>query len=196
MIPEYKESELIIRLINSDEEAFCHLYAKYHQKLYLFALKYLKSGDLAEDISQDVFTLIWKNRNFLDPNASFKSYLYTITRNRILNLIRENSRKQFLDDLILSEAIDADSDTFEKVTATELENIIEQALCNLTDRQKEIYDLSRNQGLTHQQIAQKLEISAGTVNEHITNALKSIQNHLNKYYGIYIAFFILTQLNS
>lgn len=193
---KYEDYNLLASLINDNEEAFCHLYAKYQRKLYHFALRYFKSRDIAEDICQDVFTLIWKNRKFLDVDASFQSYLYTITRNRILNYIRDNSVRQSLDDLILAEAVDSGDDTFEKVSANELEGIIHEAVGTLTGRQKEIYILSRNRGLSHRQIAEKLGISPGTVNEHITNALKAIQNHLNKRYGIYIAFFILSQLNS
>jgi len=191
-----EDSQLIMSLINDDHEAFCSLYAKYRRKIYHFILTFLKSNDIAEDICQDVFTLIWKNRKFLNPNASFQAYLYTISRNRVLNFIRDNAQKQLLNDLVLAEAIDSGDDTFEKVSAGELESILQQAISSLSDRQKEIFDLSRNQGLSQQEIAHKLSISASTVNEHITNALKIIQKHLNTHYSIYTVFLILSQLNN
>jgi len=192
----YEDNQLILSLINDEEEAFCSLYAKYKPKIYRFILGFLKSEAVTEDICQDVFTLIWKNRKYLDPNASLQSYLYTISRNRVLNYIRDNSQKHFLDDLVLSEAIDSGDDTFEKVSANELEQVLQQAINSLTDRQKEVFLLSRNEGFSHQEIALKLGISASTVNEHITNVLKFIQKHLNKHYGVYTAFIVISQLNS
>ncbi|MBD8388582.1 RNA polymerase sigma-70 factor [Dysgonomonas sp. BGC7] len=196
MKPIYEDNELIIDLINDNEEAFCSLYAKYRRRIFHFILTFIKSPDIAEDICQDVFTLIWKNRKFLDPNASFQSYLYTISRNRTLNFIRDNTQKQMLDDIILAEAVDSGEDIFEQIAADELDNILQQAINSLTDRQKKIFTLSRKQGLSHQEIAKALGLSPNTVNEHITNALRSIQNHLSKHYNVYTVFFLLSQLNS
>lgn len=192
---EYKDNQLIQGLVNNDQDAFCSLYAKYRRKILHFILTFLKSEDIAEDICQDVFMIIWRNRNFLDPNASFQSYLYTIARNRVLNFIRDNAQKQLLDDIIMAEAIDIGADVFENITAKELERNIEQAIEKLTDRQREIFNLSRHKGLSHQEIAQMLHISVSTVNEHITNALKAIQNHLGKIYNVYIVFTIISLLN-
>lgn len=194
MKPIYEDNQLVVNLINDDEKAFCILYAKYRRKLYLFALTFLKSDYVAEDIVQDVFTLIWEKRKFLDINASFQSYLYTITRNRVLNFIRDNTHKQFLEEIIYAAAIDSGDDTFDKVTSSELEHLLEQSIEVLTYRQKEVYMLSRKEGLSHQEIAKKLNISTGTVGDHITDALKAIYNHLKKHYDTYAIFLILSAL--
>lgn len=196
MKPIYEDSQLIVNLIDDDEKAFCFLYAKYRRKLSLFAQSFLKSRDVAEDIVQDVFTLIWEKRKFLDPNASFQSYLYTITRNRVLNFIRDNAHKQFLDEIIYAEAIDAGDNTFEKIESKELEDILEQSIEVLTNRQKEVFSLSRKEGLSHQEIAEKLDISMNTVSDHITDALKIIRNHLKKHYDVYTILLILSTTNS
>lgn len=190
-----EDNLLVSRIINGEGDAFCALYAKYWKKLHLFIIRFLKSGDLADDICQDVFTIIWTNRKFLDAEASFQTYLYTIARNRVLNFIRDNTRMQALDELILAEAIDHGDDTLECITANELEEMLAQAIEKLTGRQREIFQMSRDQGLSHREIAQTLGLSASTVNEHITNALKVIQNHLSKHYNIYTVFLILSQLN-
>lgn len=196
MKPIYENNLLVVDLINDDEKAFCILYAKYRRKLYLFALTFLKSCGAAEDIVQDVFTLIWEKRKFLDPDASFQSYLYTITRNRVLNYIRDNTNKQSLEEIIYAEAIDSGDDTFDKVTTDELVRLLEQSVEILTSRQKEVYILSRKEGLSYQEIANKLNISVGTVGDHITDALRAIHNHLKKHYDIYTAFLILSAFNS
>lgn len=196
MKPMYEDNKLLVDLVNDDESAFCFLYAKYRRKLYLFALTFLKSGGAAEDIVQDVFTLIWEKRKFIDPDNSFQSYLYTITRNRVLNYIRDNANKQSLEEIIYAEAIDSGDDTFNKVTTDELAHLLEQSVEILTSRQKEVYILSRKEGLSYQEIANKLNISVGTVGDHITDALRAIHNHLKKHYDIYTAFLILSMLNS
>ena len=83
------ERELVLRLIDGDEDAFCELYAAYKNRLLYFAMKFVKSREFAEDIFQDAFTVVWQSRRFINPDASFSSYLYTIVRNRILNQIRD-----------------------------------------------------------------------------------------------------------
>lgn len=196
MKPIPEDHLLISDLINDDRDAFCRLYAKYRGKLRLFIIRFLHSADMADDICQDVFTIIWVNRRFLDTEASFQGYLYTITRNRILNFIRDSSHMQALDEYILAQAIDAGEDTFALVTAGELEEALAQAVERLTGRQKEIFLMSRNQGLSHREIARILNLSPGTVNDHITNALKAIQAHLRKHYDSYVLFIILSRLNS
>ena len=88
------EREVVLRLIDGDEEAFCELYAAYKNRLLYFALKFVKSREFAEDIFQDAFTVVWQTRRFINPEASFSSYLYTIVRNRILNQLRDSEGQQ------------------------------------------------------------------------------------------------------
>ena len=83
------ERTLVLRLTEGDERAFCELYAAYKNRLIYFAMRFLKSREYAEDIFQDAFTLIWQGRRFINPDASFSSYLYTIVRNRVLNQLRD-----------------------------------------------------------------------------------------------------------
>ena len=69
------DKDLVVRLINNDQEAFCELYARYKQQLLYFAMKFVKSTEFAEDIYQDTFTVIWQSRRFLDPEKTFSSIL-------------------------------------------------------------------------------------------------------------------------
>ena len=74
------EKALVLRLIDGDEDAFCELYAAYKGRLIYFAMRFLKSREHAEDVFQDAFTVIWQSRRFINPDASFSSYPYTIFR--------------------------------------------------------------------------------------------------------------------
>ncbi len=183
--PLIDEHELVIRLIDGDEDAFCELYAAYKNRLLYFAMKFVKSRDFAEDIFQDAFTIIWQSRRFINPDASFSSYLYTIVRNRILNQIRDADKENTLKERILSQAIDYTDDTKENILANDLREIINKALEKLTPRQREIFEMSREAQMSHKEIADALDISVHTVQEHISVSLRTIRTFLSKYAGTY-----------
>lgn len=183
--PLIDEHELVIRLIDGDEDAFCELYAAYKNRLLYFAMKFVKSRDFAEDIFQDAFTIIWQSRRFINPDASFSSYLYTIVRNRILNQIRDADKENTLKERILSQAIDYTDDTKENILANDLREIINKALEKLTPRQREIFEMSREAQMSHKEIADTLDISVHTVQEHISVSLRTIRTFLSKYAGTY-----------
>ena len=178
-----EERSLILRLIEGDEDAFCELYATYKNRLIYFAMRFLKSREYAEDVFQDAFTVVWQSRRFINPDASFSSYLYTIMRNRILNQLRNAANEEKLKESILSQALDYTEDTKRDVMLNDLESLISHALQQLTPRQREIFEMSREAQLSHKEIADKLGISVNTVQEHISISLKLIRTYLIKYSG-------------
>ena len=178
-----EERSLILRLIEGDEDAFCELYATYKNRLIYFAMRFLKSREYAEDVFQDAFTVVWQSRRFINPDASFSSYLYTIMRNRILNQLRNAANEEKLNESILSHALDYTEDTKREVILNDLKSLISHALQQLTPRQREIFEMSREAQLSHKEIADKLGISINTVQEHISTSLKLIRTYLIKYSG-------------
>ena len=178
-----EERSLILRLIEGDEDAFCELYATYKNRLIYFAMRFLKSREYAEDVFQDAFTVVWQSRRFINPDASFSSYLYTIMRNRILNQLRNAANEEKLKESILSQAVDYTEDTKREVMLNDLKFLISHALQQLTPRQREIFEMSREAQLSHKEIADKLGISVNTVQEHISISLKLIRTYLIKYSG-------------
>ena len=175
------ERKLVLRLIEGDEDAFCELYAAYKNRLLYFAMKFVKSREFAEDIFQDAFTVVWQGRRFINPDASFSSYLYTIVRNRILNQIRDMTKEDQLKEHILSQAVDATNDTKSEILLNDLKEIIGRALEQLTPRQREVFKMSRDQQMSHKEIADALGVSVNTVQEHISVSLKVIRSYLTKY---------------
>ena len=177
------ERALVLRLIGGDEDAFCELYAAYKNRLIYFAMRFLKSREYAEDVFQDAFTVVRQSRRFIDPDASFSSYLYTIIRNRLLNQLRDAANEEKLKESILSQALDYTDDTKREVMLNDLKFIISRALEQLTPRQREIFEMSREAQLSHKEIAGELGISVNTVQEHISSSLKIIRTYLIKYSG-------------
>ncbi|MDD3909556.1 MAG: sigma-70 family RNA polymerase sigma factor, partial [Proteiniphilum sp.] len=139
------EKALVLRLVNNDEEAFSELYASYKDRLIYFAMRFIKSREFAEDIFHDVFSVIWQSRHFINPEYSFSSYVYTMVKNRVLNMLRGIASEKKVMQTILSEAIDYDNETSRNILYNELNEIIEKAINRLTPRQKEIFRMSREE---------------------------------------------------
>lgn len=185
------EKELIKKLINSDEEAFCELYALYKNRLMYFAMKFLKSKEFAEDVFQDAFASVWQNRRFLNPESPFSAYIYTIVRNRILNLLSTFENEKKLKESILSSAIEIDNETSQSILDADLSAIIEKAIENLTPQQSKVFEMSRKQFMSHKEIAAELGISVYTVQQHISTSLRLIRTYLTKYSETYTDLLIL-----
>ena len=163
-----------------EEDAFCELYAAYKNRLIYFAMRFLKSREYAEDIFQDAFTIVWQGRRFINPDALFSAYLYTIVRNRILNQLRDLSYQDKLREQILSQAVNYTNETRDEIIANDLRQFISCALQQLTPRQREIFEMSREQQMSHREIAEVLGISVNTVQESISISLKTLRAYLEK----------------
>ena len=174
------ERSLVLRLIEGDEDAFCELYAAYKNRLIYFAMRFLKSREYAEDIFQDAFAVVWQGRRFINPDASFSAYLYTIVRNRILNQLRDLSYQDKLREQILSQAVNYTNETKDEIIANDLRQFISRALQQLTPRQREIFQMSREQQMSHREIAEVLGISVNTVQESISISLRTLRTYLEK----------------
>ena len=174
------ERSLVLRLIEWDEDAFCELYAAYKNRLIYFAMRFLKSREYAEDIFQDAFAVVWQGRRFINPDASFSAYLYTIVRNRILNQLRDLSNQDKLREQILSQAVNYTNETKDEIIANDLRQFISRALQQLTPRQREIFQMSRERQMSHREIAEVLGISVNTVQESISISLRTLRTYLEK----------------
>lgn len=141
---------------------------------------FLKSREHAEDIFQDAFAIVWQSRHFINPNTSFSSYLYTIMRNRILNQLRDLANQDKLKQQILSQAVNYSNDTKDEVFVNDLRLFISRALQQLTSRQREIFEMSREQQISHKEIAETLGISVNTVQESISTSLRALRTYLEK----------------
>ena len=175
------ERSLVLRLIDGDEDAFCELYASYKNRLIYFAMRFLKSREYAEDVFQDAFTVIWQGRRFINPDTSFSSYLYTIVRNRVLNQLRDLDNQDKLKEQILAQAVDYTEDTKHRIMAADLRHLIACAMQQLTVRQREVFRMSREEQMSHQEIADALGISINTVQEHISTSLRVLRVYLEKH---------------
>ena len=183
------EPLLVRNLSKGNLLAFNTLYKKYSGRLYRFALGYLKSEQEAEELVQEVFTIIWEKRADLKEELSFKSFLFTIA----FNIVRKHFRtKLYLNEYFKTETdADVDMNTSQKITYDSLYQYITELVNQLPERRKEIFIKSRFEGLSIKEIAEKLKISHKTVENQLTEALKFIRTNLNSENIPVILFFIL-----
>ncbi len=183
------ESLLVRNLSKGNLLAFNTLYKEYSGRLYRFAIGYLKSEAEAEELVQEVFTIIWEKRSDLKEELSFKSFLFTIA----FNIIRKHFRtKAYLSDY-LETGISADLDmqTPQKINYDSLYQYITELVNQMPARRREIFIKSRFEGHSIKEIAEELKISHKTVENQLTDALKLIRTNLNRESIPVILFFIL-----
>lgn len=170
-----------VRALKNDERAtFNFLFDKYYSRLYYFSNRYLNMTSEAEEVVQDVFLKLWLNKDTLDENLSIQSYLFTIVKNSVLNIIRKRtSRRNYeQNELFTATAFAADSPI--DVEFLELSKILQDAIDTLPPKRKEVFLLSRYDELTNKEIADKLGIAVKTVEAQITAALKQLKTILAK----------------
>lgn len=185
------EKKLIQGILRDDEAAFCELYALYKDRLMYFAMRYVKSREFAEDVFQDAFASVWQNRRFLNPDLPFGPYIYTIIKNRILNLLAGIHKESELKKAILSHALEVTNETENTVLDADFGQLLSKAFEQLTPQQKRIFRLSRNEMKSHKEIAEELGLSVYTVQQHISAALKIIRAYLKKYADTYADLLLL-----
>lgn len=175
------EIHILKLLRNGDEQAFKSLFDIYFVPLCRFMKLYLKNEAEAEEIALDIFMHIWTNRKDFQIKISIKSYLFQAARNRCLNALRDSLQTCPIDKL--SETLTDNSSIDADMELKELNLLIEEAICSLPDKCKEVFRWSRQENLTNKEIAAKTQTSIKTVEAQITKALKYIRKYLNGKYG-------------
>jgi len=174
----YDDIDLVARLRTGDVSAFDAIYEHYSGKLYAFGLKLLKSEDEAEELVQSVFMKLWENHKILNPDLSFKSYLYTIAYNDICKFFRRRKYMiKFIDEAIYENVI-ATSDLAEQMDYRSLLERVQRIINKLPERQKTIFIKSREEGKSSKEIALELGLSPGTIDNYISESLKFIRLRL------------------
>ena len=171
--------------------AFDILYKKYSSRIFKFAFSILKSADESENIVQDVFLNLWENRNKVEKNSSIKYYIFTITYNSSISVIRKKVQEtKFLDYLKTLQQPDQEPENLE-LEYNELTSKLNDIINALPKRQKEVYLLHKIEGLKYQEIAVKLNISVNTIENHMSRALNTIRKKLGNYSILAILFWYI-----
>ena len=175
------EISTIEALQNGNHKAFEEVFLTFFDKVKYLLTGLLRSESDAEELAQDIFVKLWINRQSIDTNKSFSSYLYTIARNAALNylkhkLVEENFKNSF-NDFEIEEADRSDDILFAK----EISLLIEMAVCRMPVQRRRIYQMSREKGRSNNEIAEELGISKKTVENQLSLALQEIKRVISAF---------------
>lgn len=186
----YNEEQLLRRLAEGDAVAFREIYEQHQQTVFAFAFYLTKSKDLAEEVVQEVFIRIWEKKERLPENMSLLPYIKKMTQNHIFDLFRKASREQTLQRSLYHAMSSVLSLPVDELMEKELRKIYRGGIDQLPPQKKIIYTLSRDHNLSYGEIAEKLKISQNTVRNHMTEALRSVRNYIERH-SVMLSFLLV-----
>lgn len=183
--------KILIDLANDNEEPLEDLFYHYYPRLYNFSRSFLKIEEGIDDILQEVFVKIWQNRKKISSAETFNSFIFTITRNLLLNELRSRLNNEKKKEEIESYSVAQEYSSMEQIEYHELKEKVIEIVNDLPKRQKEIFILSRKEGLSHKEIAEKLGIKTKTVEYHISLSISFLKSKLTKMGLMSLFYFYL-----
>lgn len=176
----YNEAALLYRVAANDEYAYKLLFDRHWNRIYQVALSFLKDHEEARDAVQLVFIRLWEKRSYLREVNNFDAWLFIMARNTILNqLNRQVNCVNLVEDVLPEDYLTPDAIMEYKQTGL----LIQEAIALLPPQQSLIFRLSREQGMTHPQIAHQLNIAPATVKSHIIRALNTVREYVRRQGG-------------
>jgi RNA polymerase sigma-70 factor (ECF subfamily) len=179
---EISDNELLFRLKESDVQAFTELYKRYNKPVYNSVLKIIKDPVAAEDILQDAFVSLWDMRQRLEITKSLTGWLFTVSYNKAIAYLKKTLNERFLD-TVLYESMD-DGVIDRNLTHAKEEqrlSLIEQAIGNLSEQKRKVFELCKLYGKTYEEAAAELGISKHTIKEYLGLAMKQIREYVKAH---------------
>lgn len=185
------DRELILNVKSGSEYSYSILYRLWVSRLYNFVYRYVKSDSITSDIVQETFLRIWMNRADLDPDSSFKSYLFTISYHLLIKELRRQMNNPLMDTLLeyQSEWVTSDNETGRSIELEQFRKALVQAKKRLTPRLREIFELNKEQNMPVAEVARRLGITEQVVRNQLSMAVKIIREELQHYSYFLVLFF-------
>lgn len=176
-----KEQQQLRKIRKGDIDSFEKLFHRFYPGLCSYGVSLVKKEEIAEEVVQDVFYNIWKNRDSLRINRSWQSYLYRAVYNNSMMYLRKTRREYLTDDGFNLDFQVNSPDPSQVMEYREVSEMVLKTLEELPERTREIFRMSRQEGLKYKEIALKLSISVKTVEANMGKALKALRTSLEKY---------------
>lgn len=183
------EIELLRHSANGDANAFSVLYNHYSSLVYRFIYKYIKSPELTDDLTQEIFIKVWENKEALVDRNAFKSYLFTLSRNHTLNFLKRASIDQTAKGILLNNYVPSDSLEDELQTKDYLD-YLQTILATLSPQSREVFRLCRQEYKSYDEAAEILGISRSAIKKHMIKSMKTLGEAVKKDLGIPLGVFL------
>ncbi|MCC8019891.1 MAG: RNA polymerase sigma-70 factor [Rikenellaceae bacterium] len=172
------EPELLEKLRLGDVDSYRILFLRYYSRVTLFIRGMTGAAAEAEDIAQNIFLKLWLNRESLDPGQSLRNYLFVMARNQVFNHLRSLRTGATVLKAVGERESEHNPAPDSEVLLGETREIVGKAVEGMPEKRKEVFRLSRQEGLSNREIAEKTGLSVRTVDKHIELALKDIRKIL------------------
>jgi len=193
LIQPSDDRDLVVLLTRSNEPAFVKLYSLYSERLLGYLVRLVKSETFACELLQDAFIKIWNNRNNIDPNQSFRSYLFRIAENLVYDFFRKAERDKKLQAALINSASSDYRHVEENITSKENIQLLRKIIDALPPKRRQVFQLIKIEERSYAEVSTLLNISTYTINDHIVKATKFVRERLEGHHvmGIIILTFFL-----
>lgn len=173
------EKDLLLRLRQGDRHAFEKIYGSYSTRIYSNITRLVHDEDVAADLLQDLFIKVWERRADIDADRSFRSFLFTCSRNLVYNYLRRVSLEKQVELYLGSIGTELYEHVEQDMQYRQTSNALRSAIAKLPEQRRKVYTLCKVDGLSYEEVAQQLGISRSAVKDHIVKG--------NRFIGRYIS---------
>lgn len=188
------EKKLVYALREGNVESFTKLYHAYKERLTVRLLYLLKSEVLVEEVLQNLFLKIWENRQQIDPEKSFKSYLYTIAKHMVIDIFRRAARERTVMAQLKIGQQELYHHVEEFIFRKENKELLDELLALLSEKRRVVYIACKLEGKSYKEIAAENNISVNTVNDHVQKASAVLKEYIlssRKGWSILLLYLLL-----
>ncbi|MRG47108.1 RNA polymerase sigma-70 factor [Chitinophaga sp. SYP-B3965] len=176
--PIISERELLLQLQAGDEHSFAQLYDLYSPRMFGFLLKLTKKDEAAREILQEVFIRLWEKRYTLDPDRSFRSYLFRIAENCVVDFFRKAAQDKKLGKQLMYLTSEPYLHVEEGIYEREKNVILNRAINLLPPQRKRVFELCKFEGKSYKEVSLLMGISVSTISDHLLKATRAIRQHI------------------
>jgi RNA polymerase sigma-19 factor, ECF subfamily len=188
------EKEELLKLREGQPESFRILYDRYSVFIYRKLFHLCRIEYMARELTQEVFVRLWEKRQLIDPDKPIFPYLSAIAANLVVDFFRKAARDRKLKASLLSRAEKMSDNISERLIASDERTMLRNAISCLPAQQQSVFQLCKVEGLSHEEVSDKLGISISTVNNHIVKANKTVKRYLIKYLSVLLPFSFFSYL--
>ena len=187
----YQPSEVLQQLTEGSESAFKQIYDRYWLGIYKTVKRYTKSPEVAEDIVQEIFTVLWNHRSNFKDVVNLEFYLVTMAKNLTYKTLRKMAFEKVAKSKWSLENLQEENSANDSILDQQYAQLVQHAVGLLPSQQKQIFQMAKVEGLSHKDIAAQLKISHLTVKTHMAKALRSIRHYLLPHLSNFLLYAFL-----